>query len=450
MVGTGIGAEKGILIKGAETLERATKITHVVFDKTGTLTAGRMSVSNVDIPAEWKSDDKTRRQWWTLVGLVEMSSEHPIAKAIVLHAKEQLGLGPDGSLDGSVGDFEAIVGKGVVAKVEAAISSNRQRHEMLAGNLKLLREHEVQFPESADVELSSTSSGSPAAAQSGKASSAGETNIHIAINGSYCGRISLSDTIKPSARATILALKRLGISSSIVTGDSRAPALVVAKYVGISPENVHASCAPGDKQTFIEDLQLSKANGGPGQIVAMVGDGINDSPALATASIGIALSSGTDVAMEAASIVLMNAGDLLSVPASLHLSQSIFRRIRMNLLWACGYNIIGLPFAMGFFLPWGIHLHPMAAGAAMACSSVSVVTSSLALRWWRKPSWMCVKVLDPANTIASGELDGKIEIGFWSSIGGFVRDGIDGAKHLVRRKQRDEAAYVPLRDMGEV
>ena len=153
--------------------------------------------------------------------------------------------------------------------------------------------------------------------------------------------------------------------------------------------------------------------------------------------------------MEAASIVLMKSGDLLSVPASLHLSQSIFRRIRMNLLWACGYNVVGLPFAMGFFLPWGLSLHPMAAGAAMACSSVSVVGSSLALKWWRKPNWMCVSVLDPAMAHASGESDVREE-GLWAGIGGWARDAVDGARRLVKARKGDEAAYVPLRDMGEV
>jgi Cu+-exporting ATPase len=448
MVGTGIGAENGILIKGGEALERATKITHVVFDKTGTLTVGKMSVSNVQIAGKWNSDDKARRLWWTLVGLAEMSSEHPIAKAIVLRAKEKLGLGPDGTLDGSIGDFEAVVGKGVIVKAEAAISSNRERHTLFAGNLKLLRQHNVEVPDDADTESVSASQGSENA-RSSKSSAAGETHIYIAIDGVYGGRIALSDTIKPSARATILALQRLGITSSIVTGDSRTPALVVAKQVGISAENVHASCQPGEKKSIIEDLQTSKAEGGLGEVVAMVGDGINDSPALATASIGIALSSGTDVAMEAANIVLMNAGDLLSVPASLHLSRSIFRRIKMNLLWASGYNIVGLPFAMGFFLPWGLSVHPMAAGAAMASSSVSVLLSSLALRWWRRPSWMSVRVLDPANAAASGEADMPYE-GFWSSAIGFVRDGFDGARNLIRRKKGDEAAYVPLRDMGEV
>ena len=447
MVGTGVGAEKGILIKGGETLERATKITHIVFDKTGTLTVGKMSVSSVHIAGKWNKDDKTRRLWWTLVGLAEMSSEHPIARAIVLHAKEKLGVSPDGTLDGSIGDFEAVIGKGVTVRVEAAISPNRQRHEMLAGNLQLLREQNIEIPEDADTESASASASENVA--SSKAASAGETFIYLAIDGVYAGRIALSDTIKPTARSTILALQRLGISSSIVTGDSRTPALVVAKQVGIPPEHVYASCSPEKKKSIIEDLQLSKAEGGPGEIVAMVGDGINDSPALATADIGIALSSGTDVAMEAASIVLMNAGDLLSVPASLHLSQSIFRRIKMNLLWACGYNVIGLPFAMGFFLPWGYHLHPMAAGAAMALSSVSVVTSSLALKWWRRPRWMCVRVLDPANAAASGESDVPYE-GFWGSVGGLFGDAVDGAQNLMRRKKGDEAAYVPLRDMGEV
>ncbi|KIW09047.1 uncharacterized protein PV09_00938 [Verruconis gallopava] len=448
MVGTGVGAEKGILIKGGETLERATKVTHVVFDKTGTLTAGKMSVSNFQISAKWDSDDKTRRLWWTLVGLAEMSSEHPIAKAIVLHAKTNLGLDSESALDGSVRDFEAKVGKGIVAKVEAAISSNSQSHDVLAGNLKLLHDHDIAIPEDADTESRSSSTGMDGV-QASKSASAGETVVHLAIDRVYCGRIALSDTIKPSAKSTILALRRLGITSSIVTGDSRTPALVVARQVGISAKNVHASCAPGDKQTFIEDLQLPKPEGGPGEIVAMVGDGINDSPALATASIGIALSSGTDVAMEAASIVLMNAGDLLSVPASLHLSQSIFRRIKLNLLWACGYNVVGLPFAMGFFLPWGLHLHPMAAGAAMACSSVSVVASSLALRWWSRPRWMSIKVLDPTNEAANGELDTPPE-SLISSISSFIKDGMYGAKSLLIRKKGDEAAYVPLRDMGEV
>jgi len=449
MVGTGVGAEKGILIKGGDALEKATKITHVVFDKTGTLTVGKMSVSETELKSEWNNDDKSRRLWWTLIGLAEMSSEHPIAKAIVFHAKEHLGLGPDGTLDGSVGEFEAVVGKGIIATVEAAIAQNRERHRLLIGNLSFLRSQDVPVPESAELEDDEFSSTDTISApHPNKLSSAGSTIIHTAIGTTYTGSISLSDTIKPSARATVLALKRLGISSSIVTGDARAPALVVARQVGIPSQNVHSSCTPGDKQTFIENLQVPVSSGGPGEVVAMIGDGINDSPALATASIGIAMSSGTDVAMEAASIVLMNAQDLLSVPASLHLSQSIFRRIRVNLLWACGYNVVGLPFAMGFFLPWGYSLHPMAAGAAMAFSSVSVVASSLALKWWSRPKWMSVAVLDPANAQFAGEE--AADPGFFAGVWGRVSDAYAAAKGVFGRKAKEGHAYVPLRDMGEV
>jgi Cu+-exporting ATPase len=448
MVGTGVGAEKGILIKGGEALEKATKITHVVFDKTGTLTVGKMSVSATDLQGDWNKDDKSRRLWWTLIGLAEMGSEHPIAKAIVNAAKEHLGLGSDGSLDGSTGDFEAVVGKGIIATVEAAIASNRERHRLIIGNVAFLRSQNVVVPESAEMEDEFSSTDTLSSPHPNKLSSAGCTIIHTAIGKEYTGSISLSDTIKPSARATVLALKRLGISSSIVTGDARAPALVVARQVGISSENVHASRTPADKKAFVEDLQVPKSEGGPGEVVAMIGDGINDSPALATASIGIALSSGTDVAMEAASIVLMNAQDLLAVPASLHLSQSIFRRIRMNLIWACGYNVVGLPFAMGFFLPWGYSLHPMAAGAAMACSSVSVVASSLALKWWDRPKWMSVSVLDPANAVAGDDERGE---GLFGSLVGSARDAFASVKGLVKRKGRSGGpAYVPLRDMGEV
>jgi Cu+-exporting ATPase len=449
MVGTGVGAEKGILIKGGDALEKATKITHVVFDKTGTLTVGKMSVSATDLTGDWNKDDKSRRLWWTLIGLAEMSSEHPIAKAIVNAAKEHLGLGSDGNLDGSTGDFEAVVGKGIIATVEAAIASNRERHRLIIGNLAFLRSQKVEVPESAEMEDDEFSSTDTLSApHPNKLSSAGCTIIHTAIGTEYTGSISLSDTLKPSARATVLALKRLGISSSIVTGDARAPALVVARQVGISSENVHASCTPADKKSFIEDLQTPKSEGGPGEVVAMIGDGINDSPALATASIGIALSSGTDVAMEAASIVLMNAHDLLAVPASLHLSQSIFRRIRMNLIWACGYNVVGLPFAMGFFLPWGYSLHPMAAGAAMACSSVSVVASSLALKWWDRPRWMSVSFLDPANAVPG---DDERSASLFGSLVSRTCDAVASVAGLVKRRGRGEGpAYVPLRDMGEV
>lgn len=451
MVGTGVGAEQGILIKGGATLEQATKVTHVLFDKTGTLTVGKMSVSRTNLQGEWSQNEKKTRLWWTLIGLAEMGSEHPIARAIVLAAKEHLGFGPDGTLDGSVGDFEARVGKGIAATVEAAISPERQRYRVLVGNVTYLRSEGVSVPDDAAPEIDSANASTETLSgpHPNKLPSAGETTIHTAIDKTYTGSISLSDTLKPSAFATVLALQRLGISSSIVTGDALAPALVVAKKVGIPRANVHASCTPADKQSLLEDLQRPREEGGAGEVVAMIGDGINDSPALATASIGIALSSGTDVAMEAADIVLMQATDLLSIPAALHLSNAIFGRIKMNLLWACGYNVIGLPFAMGFFLPWGLALHPMAAGAAMACSSVSVVASSLALKWWRRPSWMSIAILDPANADVESTTTLKEE-GFVATVRRWSADAVGRVKGLFGVRRKEGPAYVPLRDMGDV
>ncbi|KAJ4292657.1 Cu(2+)-transporting P-type ATPase [Kalmusia sp. IMI 367209] len=343
MVGTGVGAELGILVKGGAALETATKVNHIVFDKTGTLTVGKMSVSKADIQGEWGSDAK-KNLWWTLIGLAEMGSEHPIAKAIVRSAKEHLRLGPEGHLDGSVGDFEAVVGKGIAASVEAAMSRERTRYRVLIGNAAYLLAEGVNVPDFTDEPLTpAAQSANPRAGTQTR--SAGITTIHTAIGKTYTGTLSLSDTIKPSARATVLALRRLGMTASIVTGDTSSSALVVAAAVGIDPEDVHASAKPSDKKAIIADLQSR------GRVVAMVGDGINDSPALASADVGIALSTGTDVAMEAASIVLMSTTDLLAIPASLCLSKAIFNRIKMNLAWACMYNVVGLPFAMGFFLP---------------------------------------------------------------------------------------------------
>lgn len=435
MVGTGVGAEQGILVKGGTALETATKITHVIFDKTGTLTVGKMSVSKADIQGEWASAEK-KNLWWTLIGLAEMGSEHPIARAIVLAAKEHLRLGPDGVLDGSVGDFEAIVGKGISATVEAAISQERIRYKVLIGNAAFLTSQDVNIPDFSD-EPQTTGTANPHGPQS---RSAGITTIHTAIGTTYTGTLSLSDTIKPSARAAVLALSRLGITSSIVTGDTSASALIVAAAVGIDQSDVHASSTPADKKAIVEDLRSR------GQVVGMVGDGINDSPALASADIGIALSTGTDVAMEAASIVLMTNTDLLAIPASLVLSRAIFWRIKLNLAWACMYNFIGLPFAMGFFLPWGLSLHPMAAGAAMACSSVSVVASSLHLKFWRRPSWMKVAVLDPGASVSEleAEQEKQTRKGAFASARDWMRDAMSAWG-----RNKEEAGYIPLKDLGD-
>ena len=387
MVGTGIGAVNGILVKGGAALETATRITHIVFDKTGTLTMGKMSVSQTKMESLWEAQEWRRRLWWTLMGLAEMSSEHPIGKAILSAAREELGLGSDGMIDGSIGDFEAAVGKGVSAYVEPATSTERKRHRVHVGNESYLKSQGIAVP----VE---TTTGLPILTRLSKPTSlstqAGTTQIYTAIDHTYAGSLFLSDTLKPTARSTILALGRMDITSSLVTGDTLPTALSIASLVGIPPQNVHAGVSPSQKQSIIKDLQSQS------ETVAMVGDGINDSPALATADIGIALSSGTDVAMEAADIVLMRPEDLLNVSASLHLARVIFRRIKMNLGWACLYNIIGLPFAMGLglWLPGGVMLPPMAAGAAMAASSVSVVGSSLLLKFWKRPKWMTVEALE--------------------------------------------------------
>ncbi|KAH8728289.1 E1-E2 ATPase-domain-containing protein [Phaeosphaeriaceae sp. PMI808] len=435
MVGTGVGAEQGILVKGGAALETATKVNHIVFDKTGTLTVGKMSVSKAELEGEWANSEK-KNLWWTLIGLAEMGSEHPIAKAIVGSAKEHLRLGPDGILDGSVGDFEAIVGKGISANVEAAISRERTRYKVLIGNATFLASEGVDVPETVNETLTSSTTIN----SRGQARSAGITTIHTAIGKTYTGTLSLSDTIKPSARAAVLALRRLGISSSIVTGDTSASALVVAAAVGIDAADVHASATPSDKKAIVADLQSR------GYVIGMVGDGINDSPALASADVGIALSTGTDVAMEAASIVLMSNTDLLAIPASLDLSKAIFFRIKFNLAWACMYNFVGLPFAMGFFLPWGLSLHPMAAGGAMVCSSVSVVMSSLHLKFWHRPSWMRVSVLDPGADISEKELELERE-----AKSGAIGSAMDWIREAweARKRNKEETKYVPLRDMGE-
>ncbi|KAE8144807.1 E1-E2 ATPase-domain-containing protein [Aspergillus avenaceus] len=380
MVGTGVGAQQGILVKGGAILEAATKITHVVFDKTGTLTTGKMSVAETKIEHHWASNEWRRQLWWLVVGLAEMNSEHPIGKAIFSASKAESGHPGEGGLPGSLGDFDACVGKGISALVEPTASAERVRYHVLLGNATFLRSRDVLVPDYAEEANSDTENFK---------TTAGITRIHVAIDNKFAGTVLLRDTVKVTAVAAVAALHRMGISTSLITGDTHSTAISIANAVGIPPEAVHASVSPSDKQRIVSSLEAS------GERVAMVGDGINDSPALASASVGIALASGTDVAMEAADIVLMRPEDLLSVPASLSLSRAVFNRIRLNLVWACLYNVIGLPFAMGLFLPFGgFMLPPMAAGAAMAASSVSVVVSSLLLKLWRRPRWMDAQNLE--------------------------------------------------------
>jgi len=431
MVGTGIGAENGILVKGGAALETTTKITQVVLDKTGTITYGKMSVAKVEVLPIWKDKEWRRRLWWSIVGLAEMGSEHPVGKAVLNAAKVELGLGQEGTIDGSVGDFNAAVGKGISASVEPASSAERIRYKVLIGNARFLRENDVDVPESAvnaSEHINTTAAASRS--KSTSAGSAGTTNIFIAVDGSYAGHLCLSDTIKEGAAAAIAVLHSMGVKTAIVTGDQRSTAIAVAAAVGIDTQNVFAGVSPDQKQEIIRKLQDG------GEIVAMVGDGINDSPALATADVGIAMSSGTDVAMEAADVVLMRPNDLMDIPAALHLARTIFRRIKLNLAWACLYNAVGLPFAMGLFLPLGYHLHPMGAGAAMAASSVSVVVSSLFLKFWRRPKWMDEAMYEHSQGMLRKRGRG------WGIDALVVR-----VQDLFGNRRKEDAGYVPLANL---
>lgn len=363
MVGTGMAASHGILIKGGAVLETATKSTRVVFDKTGTLTFGEMSAYQHFIDSEWLSQNSTSL-WWTLISTAEQNSEHPTARALVDRAKVELCLPGARILSATTMAFEAKAGYGISCTIEVEELS----FEVVIGNAEFLQQHEVQVLDHQQVIV--------------KRQNEGETCVFISINGIYAGMISLSDRVKEDASKTIAALKRMGKEVAMVTGDQRNTALRIAKEVGISSECVWAGITPTGKKDLIERMQKD------GDIVVFVGDGINDSPGLATANVGIAMSSGTDVAIEAADIVLMRNGSIIDVPAALLMSDSIFARIKLNLLWACLYNLVAIPFAMGFFLPFGLHLHPMIAGGAMAMSSVSVVCSSLLLKYWQKPIWL--------------------------------------------------------------
>ncbi|KAJ5448898.1 ATPase P-type K/Mg/Cd/Cu/Zn/Na/Ca/Na/H-transporter [Penicillium cf. griseofulvum] len=460
MVGTGVGAEHGILVKGGAVLEAATKVTHVVFDKTGTLTTGRMSVAHTRIEAQWTMNDWRRQLWWLVVGLAETGSEHPIGRAIYSAAITESGHPGEDGLPGSVGDVDNCVGKGVSAVVEPTSSGQRIRHYVLLGNAAFLRSKDVPVPTDADPDSAEPVEDLEANVSKPGDTASGITHIHVAIDNHYAGTISLRDTVKETAVAAVAALHRMGISTSMVTGDTLSTAMGIATAVGIPTASIHASVSPSEKRSIVSALQAE------GERVAMVGDGINDSPALATASVGIALASGTDVAVEAADIVLMRPDDLLSVPACLSLSRTVFKRIKINLVWACIYNIVGLPFAMGLFLPFtGFMLPPMAAGAAMALSSVSVVVSSLLLKLWRRPSWMDVEHLE--KELRSGSISAVgvarrrhvRKVSWWASTAIFedtprslrrrVRNVVSSLWSLITGKGpmtavRGDEGYVPL------
>ncbi|MGF9816703.1 heavy metal translocating P-type ATPase [Brevibacillus agri] len=331
MAGSGRAAELGILFKGGEHLETAHHLDTIVLDKTGTVTKGEPELTDV-IPVDF-----AEQELLALVGAAEKNSEHPLAQAIVR------GIAEKGVALSETSSFEAIPGFGIRATVEGK--------DVLVGTRRLLEQHHVSYQSVADAMLS--------------LEQAGKTAMLAVVDGKLAGLIAVADTIKPTSKQAIARLKAMGLTVIMMTGDNRQTAEAIAREAGI--ERVIAEVLPEGKAAEVKKLQAQ------GKKVAMVGDGINDAPALATADIGMAIGTGTDVAMEAADITLMR-GELTSVADAIEMSKRTIRNIKQNLFWAFAYNTLGIPFAaLGFLAPW-------LAGAAMAFSSVSVVLNALRLQ----------------------------------------------------------------------
>ncbi len=339
MVATGVGAQQGILIKDAASLELANKVNTVVFDKTGTLTNGKPIVTDIIPFNSFKKDDVLQ-----FSASIEKGSEHSLAEAIVNKAEEQ-------KLEiGSVTKFQAIAGHGV----EGLINTKK----VFLGNRKLMDKEKVDYKEITE--------------QMSKLESDGKTVMMLAVNGKLAGLIAVADTIKDSAKEGLKALQDKKIEVIMITGDNQRTANAIAQKLGI--KRVLAEVLPDQKEAEVRKIQAE------GKIVAMVGDGINDAPALAAADIGIAMGSGTDVAIEAADIILISK-DLKAVASAIELSKKTMRTIKVNLFWAFGYNVLLIPVAMGALYPFtGMLLNPIFASVAMALSSISVVSNSLLLR----------------------------------------------------------------------
>ncbi|KAL5578253.1 hypothetical protein UlMin_019952 [Ulmus minor] len=359
MVATGVGANHGVLIKGGDALERAQKVKYVIFDKTGTLTQGKASVTTAKI-----FTGMDRGEFLTLVASAEASSEHPLAKAIVAYARHFHFFDDSATKDSlnnsgwllDVSDFSALPGRGV-----QCITNGKK---ILVGNRKLMTESEIKIPDNVEnfvVELEESA----------------KTGILVAYDGSLIGALGVADPLKREAAVVIEGLGKMGVVPIMVTGDNWRTARAVGKEVGI--QDVRAEVMPAGKADVIRSLQKN------GCTVAMVGDGINDSPALAASDVGMAIGAGTDIAIEAADYVLMR-NNLEDVITAIDLSRKTFARIRLNYIFAMAYNVVAIPIAAGVFFPsLGVQLPPWAAGACMALSSVSVVCSSLLLRRYKKP-----------------------------------------------------------------
>ncbi|MDQ4044702.1 MAG: heavy metal translocating P-type ATPase, partial [Chloroflexota bacterium] len=344
MVGTGKAAENGILVRGGESLEMARKIDTIVLDKTGTITRGKPSVSDISTANGFDGDELLR-----LVASAEAGSEHPLGEAIVSAARaKSLDLDP-------LTEFEAVTGRGIAASVGGKT--------VLVGNSKLMRERGIDTAPLRDT----------AGAMAGH----GATPVDVAVDGTLAGVLAIADTLKPESAEAIEELEALGLTVWMLTGDNERTARAIADEVGI--EHVLAEVLPGDKAAKIRQLQDE------GRVLAMVGDGINDAPALAQADLGIAIGTGTDVAMAASDVTLIG-DDLRAIVTSIALSRRTVNTIKQGLFWAFAYNVALIPVAMGVLYPaFGILLNPVLAAAAMAMSSVSVVTNALRLRSFRRP-----------------------------------------------------------------
>lgn len=346
MVGVGKGAEAGILFKNSAALEQAQKLTAIVLDKTGTITRGQPAVTDVVVSS---STSLAQSDLLRLAASAERGSEHPLGESIVRAAQEA------GLALSDPAQFEGIAGHGIAAQVDG--------HKVLLGNLRLMEREQVLL--------------NGLGPKAEKLQSEAKTAMWLAVDGEASALIGVADTVKEGSREAVAALKEMGLLVVMMTGDNQATAEAIAREVGI--DRVFAEVLPGDKASYVAKLQAE------GYRVGMVGDGINDAPALAQADVGIAIGTGTDVAMETADVTLMR-GDLRSVPQALHLSRATMRNIRQNLIWAFGYNVALIPVAAGVLapLPWVPdflrQLNPILAAGAMAFSSISVVTNALRLR----------------------------------------------------------------------
>ena len=340
MVGVGKGAQEGVLIKDAESLEKMNKVDVLIIDKTGTVTEGKPSVENVISLSNYSKNDLIQ-----FVASVNKQSEHPLAEATVRYAEnEKIDL-----LE--INSFDSITGKGVKAIIDDKI--------ILVGNEKLLEEHSIllkgEIAEKAKIEQAK-----------------GKTVPFIAVNKELVGFVVISDAIKETSRSAINKLKENGIKVIMMTGDNQYTAKAVADELKL--DDFFADCLPEDKLNKVKELQEN------GYVVAMAGDGINDAPALALANVGVAMGTGTDVAIESSAITLVK-GDLHGIVKARSLSHKVMRNIKQNLFFALAYNVIGIPIAAGLLYPvFGLLLSPMIAALAMSFSSVSVIANALRLR----------------------------------------------------------------------